>query len=73
MKDLRVCILASFQSKQSPVEELLHQADQLISTQKPRAEVYAAMAESLGLAWKDVNSHLEQRKLILDLNVAYQR
>ncbi|KAJ4429613.1 hypothetical protein ANN_21799 [Periplaneta americana] len=59
-------------SKQSPVEELLRQADQLISTQKPRAEVYAAMAESLGLAWKDVNSHLEQRKLILDLNVAYQ-
>ena len=61
------------QNKQSPVEELLRQADQLISTQKPRAEVYAAMAESLGLAWKDVNSHLEQRKLILDLNVTYQR
>ncbi|PSN37212.1 hypothetical protein C0J52_12781, partial [Blattella germanica] len=60
------------QSKQSPVEELLRQADHLISTQKPRAEVYAAMAESLGLAWKDVNTHLEQRKLILDLNVTYQ-
>ncbi|KAJ9596373.1 hypothetical protein L9F63_012601, partial [Diploptera punctata] len=65
-------VLLQLQSKQSPVEELLRQADQLISTQKPRAEVYAAMAESLGLAWKDVNSHLEQRKQILDLNVTYQ-
>ena len=59
------------QNKQSPVEELLRQADQLISTQKPRAEVYAAMAESLGKAWKDVNAHLELRKQMLELNVQY--
>lgn len=59
------------QSKQSPVEELLRQADHLISTQRPRAEVYSAMAESLGRAWKDVNQHLETRKQILDLNVLY--
>ncbi|XP_063235498.1 titin isoform X2 [Bacillus rossius redtenbacheri] len=64
-------VLLQLQSKQSPVEELLRQADQLISTQRPRAEVYAAMADSLGLAWKDVNSHLEQRKQVLDLNVSY--
>ncbi|CAG7819858.1 unnamed protein product [Allacma fusca] len=57
-------------SKQSPVEELLRQADQLISTQKPRAEVYAAMAESLGLAWKDLNNQLEQRKTILKFNTS---
>lgn len=61
----------NFQNKQSPVEELLRQADQLISTQRPRAEVYAAMAESLGKAWQDVNQHLELRKQILDLNVLY--
>lgn len=60
-------------NKQSPVEELLRQADQLISTQRPRAEVYAAMAESLGRAWKDVNATLELRKQILDLNVLYHR
>lgn len=60
-----------FQNKQSPVEELLRQADQLIATQKPRAEVYAAMAESLGRAWKDINFNLELRKVILDLNVQY--
>lgn len=60
------------QSKQSPVEDLLNQADQLISTQRPRAEVYAAMAESLGLAWKELNQQLETRKMLLDLAVAFQ-
>lgn len=61
------------QSKQSPVEELLRQADQLIATQGTRAEVYAAMAESLGAAWRDVNHHLDTRKRVLDLNVDYHR
>lgn len=55
------------------MEELLRQADQLISTQKPRTEVYAAMAESLALAWKDVNAHLQQRQQILQMNVAYHQ
>lgn len=31
------------------------------------------MAESLGLAWKDVNGHLAERKQILELNVDYKR
>ena len=65
-------VLVRLQSKQSPVEELLKQADQLISTQRPRAEVYAAMAETLGQAWRDVNSLLELRKHILDHNVLFQ-
>ncbi|XP_065160451.1 titin-like isoform X4 [Atheta coriaria] len=64
-------VLHQIQNKQSPVDELLRQADQLISTQKPRAEVYAAMAESLGRAWNDINGHLENRKILLDLNVQY--
>ncbi|KAL3275186.1 hypothetical protein HHI36_019955 [Cryptolaemus montrouzieri] len=64
-------VLRQLQNKQSPVEELLRQADQLIATQKPRAEVYAAMAETLGRAWKDINFNLELRKHILDLNVQY--
>ncbi|KAK3875075.1 hypothetical protein Pcinc_020036 [Petrolisthes cinctipes] len=64
-------VLAKLQSKQSPVEDLLNQADQLISTQHPRAEVYAAMAESLGLAWKGLNAQLETRKEILDMGVAF--
>jgi len=48
------------------VEELLRQADQLIATQRPRAEVYTAMA------WRDVNQLLERRKEILDRNVLFQ-
>ncbi|XP_050302710.1 titin-like isoform X2 [Anthonomus grandis grandis] len=64
-------VLRQLQTKQSPVEELLRQADQLIATQRPRAEVYAAMAESLGRAWRDINATLELRKVILDLNVQY--
>lgn len=55
------------QSKQSPVEELLRQADSLIATQKPRAEVYAAMADSLGQTWKDLNAILEDRRIVLEL------
>lgn len=31
------------------------------------------MAESLALAWKDVNAHLEQRRQILDMNVSYHQ
>lgn len=51
---------------------MLRQADQLISNQRPRAEVYAAMAETLGQAWRDVNELLERRKQILDSNVLFQ-
>lgn len=54
------------------MEELLRQADQLIATQKSKAEVYAAMAETLGQAWRDVNQLLERRKEILDRNVLFQ-
>lgn len=55
------------------MEELLRQADQLIANQRPRAEVYAAMAESLGAAWKDVNIHFDERKQILTANLNYKR
>ncbi|XP_021966821.1 uncharacterized protein LOC110861999 isoform X1 [Folsomia candida] len=60
-------VIKNLQSKQSPVEELLRQADNLIATQKPRAEVYAAMADSLGQTWKDLNLVLEERRLVIQL------
>ncbi|XP_018338023.1 PREDICTED: titin-like isoform X4 [Trachymyrmex septentrionalis] len=65
-------VLLRLQNKQSPVEELLRQADQLITTQRPRAEVYTAMAETLGQAWRDINQLLERRKKILDRNILFQ-
>ena len=65
-------VINKLHSKQSPVEELLRQADQMIVTQQPRAEVYSAMAESLGTAWKDLNRILEERRILLDLNHTFQ-
>lgn len=65
-------ILQKLQSKQSPVEDLLRQADTLIANQKSRAEVYTAMAESLGMAWRDLIHLLDQRKYILDQNYVFQ-
>lgn len=66
-------IINYFQSKQSPVEELLRQADQLIASQHTKPEVYTAMAESLSLAWQDINTLLQRRRAILELNVKYHR
>ena len=65
-------ILQKLQSKQSPVEDLLRQADDLIANQKTRAEVYTAMAESLGMAWRDLIHLLDERKYILDQNYMFQ-
>ena len=65
-------ILQKLQSKQSPVEDLLKQADNLISNHKDRAEVYTAMAESLGMAWRDLINLLDERKYILDQNYIFQ-
>ena len=73
--DLQVAhleILQKLQSKQSPVEDLLRQADDLIVNQKTRADVYTAMAESLGRAWRDLTYLLDERKLILDQNYIFQ-
>ena len=65
-------VIQKLHNKQNPVEELLRQADQMIVTQAPRAEVYSAMAESLGAAWKDLNRILDERKSLLDLNYTFQ-
>ena len=47
------------------MEELLNQADQLIARQDGKASTYSAMAESLALAWRELNGQLEQRRLVL--------
>lgn len=64
---------STFQNQQSPVEELLKKADRVMVSEKSQAPVYAAMADSLGQAWKNINSHLVLRKHILHLNVVYHR
>ncbi|XP_050539074.1 muscle M-line assembly protein unc-89 isoform X2 [Daktulosphaira vitifoliae] len=66
-------VLEKIQGKQSPVSELLKKTDHLIATQNVQPEVYAAMADSLGIAWKDVNDILQNRGFLLHLNVEYHR
>ena len=38
---------------------------------KSYQEVYAAMAETLAEAWKDLNAQLEYRKRLLDQSIAF--
>uniref|UniRef100_A0A8D8V723 Coiled-coil domain-containing protein 141 n=2 Tax=Cacopsylla melanoneura TaxID=428564 RepID=A0A8D8V723_9HEMI len=53
-------VIRQIESKHSPVEELLRRADSVVTTSTTSPErpipprVYAAMAESLGAAWRDV-------------------
>ena len=63
----------SFQLKQKDVTELLARADDLASQNKSYQEVYTAMAHSLGEAWKDLNTQLEYRKMLLDQSIAFHQ
>ena len=88
-------VVKALRDRQSPVEELLRQADDMVANRKqpakvrqiqlntifmvtlfflifPKAEVYAAMAESLGTAWRDLNSLLETRRAMLEQNYLFQ-
>ena len=58
----------SFQSKQDQVEQLLAGADKLVTEQKTDdgIVVYEAMAESLGIAWRELNRQLDLRGYILE-------
>ncbi len=65
-------------SKQCPVEDLLDRADGLIEAGKQkqnqapvRAEVYAAMAQSLGAAWRDLNAALDRKGQMLEHNFLF--
>ncbi|KAI8485775.1 hypothetical protein Bbelb_364850, partial [Branchiostoma belcheri] len=57
--------------KQGHVNELLHQADNVVINKEPDLDVYEAMAESLGEAWKDLNAQLEDRRLLLDAAILF--
>ncbi|XP_037089116.1 titin-like isoform X2 [Pollicipes pollicipes] len=66
-------VLQKLASKESPVEDLLNQADQLIAGQENKAATYSAMADSLALAWRDINGQLEQRRQVLAQCVRFHR
>ncbi|KAI1297760.1 Uncharacterized protein HDE_04446 [Halotydeus destructor] len=59
------------QTKQSPVEKVLCQADQVVSKAPRKSEVYSAMASNLANAWRGLNSQLGLRLQLLDQTVAF--
>lgn len=63
----------SSQSKQEQISELLTRADDLVTKQQTCNEVYAAMAESLGKAWQDLQGILARRGRLLELTVHFYR
>lgn len=63
---------SNLKAKQSNIEELLAKADDLVAQQpKPEADVYEAMADSLGNAWKELNRQLQLRTILLDQAVQF--
>nr|XP_006823021.1 PREDICTED: titin-like [Saccoglossus kowalevskii] len=66
-------LLHQLTAKQQQINALLTQADTLIASQQTYSEVYEAMAESLGEAWKDLNAQLEDRRTLLDQSVAFHQ
>ncbi|VDO24419.1 unnamed protein product [Onchocerca flexuosa] len=59
-------LMHRLKSKEDQVEELLARADNLVIQQKePDVHVYEAMAESLGIAWKELNRQLLMRGFLL--------
>nr|UEK51414.1 titin-like protein 1 [Parasacculina yatsui] len=66
-------VLERLADKEMPISELMEQADALISSQQHKADVYAAMAKSLGFAWADLNRQLQTKRRILQLSVQFHR
>lgn len=63
----------SSKTKQTPVEKLLSQADEIIASQKTDPIVFSAMAENLALTWKNLTIHLQQRQKTLAQSVTFYR
>jgi hypothetical protein len=64
-------LLTKLNLKQRDVTDMLSRADDLAAQNRSYQEVYAAMAESLGEAWKDLYKQLEYRKTLLDQSIAF--
>lgn len=65
--------LINLQTKQSQISELLSRADDLVNQQPTasQSDVYAAMADSMGRAWRDLQKILNFRTELLELNVRF--
>ncbi|XP_074642495.1 uncharacterized protein LOC141899810 [Tubulanus polymorphus] len=66
-----ICMKLSL--KQRQITELLARADTLVAEQRTPTEVYEAMAQSLGEAWKDLTNQLDYRRVLLDQSIAFHQ
>lgn len=64
-------ILSLLQNKNSPIDEFVPKAQQILQQNQARPEVLDAMGQSLSLAWSDVLKLMQQKKHILDLNANF--
>ena len=67
------CCLLCLQTSGDPVQEMQKQVEIKLANNNGSPELYAAMAESLAAAWRDVRSLLADRQNLLILNVNYHR
>jgi len=66
-------LLYKLNLKQKDVQQLLSQVDDLANENRSQAEVHQAMSDSLNEAWKDLNTQLEYRKMLLDQSIAFHQ
>lgn len=69
----RLLSIVCFQTSGDPVQEMQKQVEIKLANNNGSPELYAAMAESLAAAWRDVRSLLADRQNLLILNVNYHR
>lgn len=62
-----------FQAKEQEIKNILTSADQFTAENTSQVEVYAAMADTLGEAWKELNNKLEYRGILLDDSVQFHQ
>ncbi|XP_071495752.1 uncharacterized protein [Diadema antillarum] len=64
-------VIRNLVAKQDQIGSLLSQADNQVSTQQFYGDVYAAMAKSLGEAWRDLGRQMETRQQLLNQAVDF--
>ncbi|CAB4054094.1 TTN [Lepeophtheirus salmonis] len=72
LRDIHEAVLKNVESKQSPVRELLRQADEGNSGQNHLASTSNEDMAVLGATWDDLKMLLHKRKVILEKNTNFQ-
>ncbi|QQP56268.1 Putative LOC100678104, partial [Caligus rogercresseyi] len=71
LREIHEAVLKNVESKQSPVRELLRQADEGTQRNYLGSTSHEEMA-ALGSTWDDLKMLLHKRKVILEKNVNFQ-